>query len=96
MLRSIPGVELLAIAEGDICCGSAGIYNLVEPAPAAELGERKARNIIATGADIIASANPGCTLQISAAAERLGHPLKVVHPVQILDLALRPPHKKKV
>lgn len=89
VLKSIPGIELVAINEGDICCGSAGIYNLVEPEPAAELGERKAKNIIATGAQLVASANPGCTLQIRAASERLGHPLRVVHPVQILDAAIR-------
>jgi glycolate oxidase iron-sulfur subunit len=95
LLRSIPGIELVPISEGDICCGSAGIYNLVEPEPAAELGDRKARQIIATGARIVASANPGCTLQIKAACERLGHPLQVVHPVQILDAAIRPEGRRR-
>jgi glycolate oxidase iron-sulfur subunit len=89
VLRSIPGLDLVPIPESEICCGSAGIYNLVEPEPAAELGERKARHIIGTGARLVATANPGCTLQIRAAAQRLGHPLRVVHPVQILDLAIR-------
>ncbi len=91
LLRSIPGIELVPIAESDICCGSAGIYNLIEPEPAAELGERKTRNILATGATIVASANPGCTLQIAATSERLGQPLRILHPVQILDQSLRPP-----
>lgn len=89
LLQSIPGIELVPIAEGDICCGSAGIYNLVEPEPARELGERKVRHIYETEAQIVASANPGCTLQISATAKRLGRPLKVLHPVEILDVALR-------
>ena len=79
----------MPIAEQDVCCGSAGIYNLVEPGAAAEMGERKARNIIDTGARIVASANPGCTLQIKSHARRLGKPLRVVHPVQLLDLAIR-------
>src|SRR5881397_510754 len=88
ILEGIPGLELVPIAEADICCGSAGIYNLVQPEPASELGERKVRNIYATGANIIASANPGCTLQITATARRLGKPLRVMHPVEILDISL--------
>ena len=91
LLEGIPGVELVPIAEGDICCGSAGIYNLVEPEPATELGDRKARNVLATGADILASANPGCTLQIQSSAQRLGGSVKVMHPVEILDMSLRRP-----
>jgi glycolate oxidase iron-sulfur subunit len=92
LLRSIPGIELLPIAEGEICCGSAGVYNLLEPQPAAELGERKARNILDTGAQIVASANPGCALQIEASARRLGNRLRVVHPIELLDLSL---HRRK-
>ncbi len=88
LLEGIPGVELVPVMEADICCGSAGIYNLVEPEPAAELGERKARNILATGACIVASANPGCTLQISAAAKGLGETVRVMHPVELLDQSL--------
>jgi glycolate oxidase iron-sulfur subunit len=89
LLESIPGIVLVPIAEQEVCCGSAGIYNLVEPGPAAELGERKARNILATGARVVASANPGCTLQIESHARRLGKPLRVVHPVQLVDVAIR-------
>ena len=88
LLESIPGIELVPIAEADICCGSAGIYNLVEPQPATELGERKARNIMDAGADLVATANPGCTLQIEAAARRVGRPLKVLHPMELLDQSL--------
>ena len=65
LLRSIPGLELVEPAEQPICCGSAGIYNLVQPEAAAELGERKAANVSATGADAYASANPGCLVQVS-------------------------------
>ena len=93
LLEGIPGVELVPITEADICCGSAGIYNMVEPQPAGELGERKARHILATGARVVASANPGCTLQIEAHARRLGASLKVLHPVEILDRSLHPRRK---
>ncbi|HYO48338.1 MAG TPA: (Fe-S)-binding protein [Chloroflexia bacterium] len=89
LLESIPGVELVPIPEADICCGSAGIYNLVEPEPASELGERKTRHILSTGAQVVASANPGCTLQIESTARRLGYTLKVLHPIEILDMSVR-------
>ena len=89
VLESIPGIEIVPVAEGDICCGSAGIYNLVEPEPARELGERKVRHLYETEAQIVASANPVCTLQIQSASRRLGRPLRVLHPVEILDAALR-------
>ena len=72
LLRSIPGLELAEPAEAPICCGSAGIYNVVQPRAAAELGERKARHVAATGADVYASANPGCLVQVSSALRRAG------------------------
>jgi glycolate oxidase iron-sulfur subunit len=89
LLRSIPGLELKEIEESEICCGSAGIYNLVEPQPARELGERKARNIRATGARMVVSGNPGCLLQIRASmqAQRVEFDLK--HPMQLLDASIR-------
>ena len=86
---AIPGVEILTPAESEICCGSAGIYNLVQPEPAAELGARKARNIAALSPDLIATANPGCTLQIAAAARLLGYKWPVFHPIQLVDAAIR-------
>src|SRR6185312_6665374 len=89
LLRSIPGVELVEPAEQELCCGSAGIYNLVQPEAARELGERKARNVTATEPDVYASANPGCLLQVSAALRRAGHPLPALHPVELLDASLR-------
>ena len=84
LLRAIPGLELLEPDEWQICCGSAGIYNLVQPEPAAELGERKARNLLDTGAEAVVAGNPGCALQISAHTERLGRPLPVLHPMELL------------
>ena len=89
LLQSIPGVELLTPGESDICCGSAGIYNLVQPGPAAELGIRKARHIAALSPDMIATGNPGCTLQIAAAAQGLGHGWPIVHPIELLDASIR-------
>ena len=88
LLQAIPGIELLTPAESDICCGSAGIYNLVQPEPAAALGARKARNIAALSPDVIATANPGCTLQISAAARVLGYKWPVFHPIQLVDASI--------
>jgi glycolate oxidase iron-sulfur subunit len=84
LLRGTPGLELVEPAEWELCCGSAGIYNLIQPEPAAELGERKARNLLDTGAEAVVAANPGCALQISAHTERLGRPLPVLHPMELL------------
>ena len=89
MLRSIPGLALLEPAEPDICCGSAGIYNIVQPAAALELGDRKAAHVLATGADAYASANPGCLVQVSAALRRAGRPLPAFHPIELLDASIR-------
>jgi glycolate oxidase iron-sulfur subunit len=88
VLATIPGLELAEPAEWEVCCGSAGIYNLLEPQAAAELGRRKAENLLATGAQAVAAANPGCTLQITAALEALGRPLPVQHPVELLDASI--------
>ena len=85
LLRAIPGVELVTPAEWEICCGSAGVYNLLEPAAAAELGQRKAENIAATAPGLVAAANPGCALQI---ARHLEHPVRIVHPIELLAASL--------
>jgi glycolate oxidase iron-sulfur subunit len=84
LLRMIPELELVDPPEWEICCGSAGIYNLVQPEAAAELGRRKARNLLDTGAEIVAAANPGCAIQIAAHTERLGHLMPVLHPMELL------------
>jgi glycolate oxidase iron-sulfur subunit len=89
LLAAIPGVELLSPAEADLCCGSAGIYNLVQPEPATQLGERKARSIAALEPDIIATGNPGCILQIAAAGRRLGHDWTIVHPIELIDRSIK-------
>jgi glycolate dehydrogenase iron-sulfur subunit len=85
LLRGIPELELLEIAdEPSVCCGSAGIYNLVEPEAAAQLGERKARNVLATGADVVAAGNPGCAAQLDLHLRRLGRTLPIRHPIELL------------
>jgi glycolate oxidase iron-sulfur subunit len=89
LLQAIPGVEVVTPAEFEICCGSAGIYNLVQPKPAAELGARKARNLAALSPDLIATANPGCTLQIGAAARGFGYNWPVLHPIELVDASIR-------
>jgi glycolate oxidase iron-sulfur subunit len=86
LLRGIPELELVEPADWEICCGSAGIYNLVKPEPAAELGARKAANLAATGAQAIAAANPGCSIQIGAYLER---PMPIYHPMTLLDMSIR-------
>ena len=89
LLAAIPGIELLSPPETEICCGSAGIYNLVQPEPAAQLGERKALNIAALTPDVIATGNPGCILQIAAAGRRLGYDWKIVHPIELIDRSIK-------
>ncbi|MDQ6944815.1 MAG: heterodisulfide reductase-related iron-sulfur binding cluster [Actinomycetota bacterium] len=88
LLGDIPGVELVEIADADLCCGSAGVYNLLAPDAAAELGDRKAANVADTGADLLVAANPGCTLQIAAGLRRRGVELPVAHTVEVLDASL--------
>ncbi|MEV5409504.1 heterodisulfide reductase-related iron-sulfur binding cluster [Thermopolyspora sp. NPDC052614] len=90
LLNGIPGVRLVEIAQSDICCGSAGTYNLFQPEAARQLGDRKAAQVAATGADLLVSANPGCTMQIAAALRRGGaRPIPVAHTAQVLDASLR-------
>jgi glycolate oxidase iron-sulfur subunit len=90
LLRAIPGLQLLEVAsEPQICCGSAGIYNIVQPEAGAALGERKARAIIASGAEIVAAGNPGCAAQLDRHLRELGHPLEICHPVELLWRSLQ-------
>jgi glycolate oxidase iron-sulfur subunit len=85
VLASIPELELLEVStEPEICCGSAGIYNLVQPRAAAELGARKARHLLDTGAEAIAAGNPGCAAQLDLHLRQLGRPLPIHHPVELL------------
>lgn len=89
MLDAIPGLERLEPAEQDICCGSAGIYNIVEADPAQQLGDRKARQVLATEPDAYASANPGCLVQVTAALRRRGRPTPAFHPIELVDASIR-------
>jgi glycolate oxidase iron-sulfur subunit len=89
LLRAIPGLELVEMDEAALCCGSAGIYNVTRPAMANALGERKIRAILATGAETVVTANPGCHLHLRASLQRAGVPLPVVHIVDVLDAAYR-------
>ena len=88
-LAAIPGLELVEPREQELCCGSAGIYNIVRPEAARELGDRKAQRILETEPDVYASANPGCLVQVSAALRRAGRPLPALHPIELVDAAIR-------
>jgi glycolate oxidase iron-sulfur subunit len=87
LLGLVSGLELVPLAESDICCGAAGSYNLMEPEMADRLGARKRRNIEATGADAVICGNAGCTLQIAAELRRHGRDIPVLHPVEVLAAA---------
>jgi glycolate oxidase iron-sulfur subunit len=88
LLAAIPGLEVVEPAEWEVCCGSAGVYNLTQPAPAAELGRRKAKNLLATEPDAIAAGNPGCTLQISTHLEESGRQLPIYHPIELVRMSI--------
>lgn len=89
LLKQIPNIQLKEPLDAALCCGSAGVYNMLQPETANELGRQKVTNLVATGATIIASANPGCTLQIAKHLELQGHQTKIYHPIELLDLAIR-------
>jgi glycolate oxidase iron-sulfur subunit len=89
LLSAIPGLELAEIPEGPICCGSAEIFNLVQPDAANALGDRKAQLIAPLNADVVATGNPGCLLQIQSALSRQGQKTPVVHTIQIVDASIR-------
>jgi glycolate oxidase iron-sulfur subunit len=104
LLRAIPELELRELAEAEICCGSAGIWNVLNPEPARELGERKAAEVLATGAEVLVTANPGCLMQIaaglrSAGPQSAGPPgagpldsrraIGLAHTAQVLDASIR-------
>jgi glycolate oxidase iron-sulfur subunit len=89
LLRLIPHVQLVEASEAGVCCGSAGIYNLVQPEEAAELGRIKADDLSGSGADLAVSANIGCTLQIRRHLQDSPRPIPVLHPVEVLMRSLR-------
>jgi glycolate oxidase iron-sulfur subunit len=89
VLARIPALEVVEPAEQDVCCGSAGVYNVLQPEAARDLGDRKAAHVLATGAEALASANPGCLVQLGQALGRAGCPLPALHPVELLDASQR-------
>ncbi|MBD2771802.1 (Fe-S)-binding protein [Iningainema tapete] len=89
LLRQIPGVKLKEPIDAALCCGSAGVYNMLQPDVADDLGQQKVQNLLNTGADLIASANPGCTLQISKHLRQQGKDISIMHPMELLDYSIR-------
>lgn len=89
LLGAIPELEVREIPESAICCGSAGTYNLLQPQAARDLGDRKAAAVRTTGAELLVSANPGCTMQIASAMRRGGADIRVAHTAEVLDASLR-------
>ena len=89
LLRAIPNLKLVELPESTWCCGSAGIYNLIQPEMAGDLLERKVRHIESTGAEVVATGNPGCLLQIMNGLRQQKRPVRVVHPITLLAEAYR-------
>jgi glycolate oxidase iron-sulfur subunit len=90
LLATIPGLEVAEIEEASLCCGSAGVYNLLHPEPANELGDRKVENLLATKAEAVISANPGCLLQLMSSLRRRGlDAMPAFHMVELLDASIR-------
>ena len=89
LLSGGPGLQLRAVAEPDICCGSAGVYNVLQPEAGVALGRRKAEHVLDSGAELLVTANPGCAMQIAAAARDLGSTVTVVHTAEVLDASVR-------
>ena len=88
LLKMIPGIDFIELPESDHCCGSAGIYNLIQPDMSADILERKMKNVISTGADYLAVSNPGCLMQLQKGARLSDANIRIVHPVEILDKAI--------
>ncbi|HEY6213012.1 MAG TPA: heterodisulfide reductase-related iron-sulfur binding cluster, partial [Vicinamibacterales bacterium] len=89
VLQTIPGAEIREVPESDICCGSAGIYNLLEPDAAAALRDRKVQNLLKTGADIVVSGNPGCMMQIASGLAAAKRTMPSRHLIEIVDASIR-------
>ncbi|MBF2002737.1 MAG: 4Fe-4S dicluster domain-containing protein [Synechococcales cyanobacterium M58_A2018_015] len=89
LLRQIPGVALREPIDAALCCGSAGVYNMLQPDVAEELGQQKVTNLLNTGATLIASSNPGCSLQILKHLKLQGKSVPVLHPMKLLDYSIR-------
>ena len=89
LLAGVPDLEVREIPEAGMCCGSAGVYNLLQPEAAGELGQRKAKSVLSTGAELLISANPGCSLQIASALKAQGETIAIAHTAEVLDASIR-------
>jgi len=89
LIRQIPRLQLQEPIDAALCCGSAGVYNMLQPAVAEELGQQKVTNLLQTGAKLIISSNPGCSLQIQKHLQQQDQTVPVIHPIQLLDMAMR-------
>jgi glycolate oxidase iron-sulfur subunit len=89
LLAGIPGLTVKEIEDAAICCGSAGIYNILQPTAARDLGDRKAANVLATGAELLVTANPGCLMQIATSVRRADGTIALAHTAQVLDASIR-------
>jgi glycolate oxidase iron-sulfur subunit len=92
LLAAIPGLTVREIPDAELCCGSAGVWNILNPAPAAQLGDRKARDVLSTSAEVLVTANPGCLMQIAAGVQRAGGTIRLAHTAQVLDASIRGVH----
>ena len=88
-MNGIPSIDLIELTESTWCCGSAGIYNITQPEMAAKLQERKVRHIVESGASIVATANPGCLLQLESGLRKFSQRIAVRHPISLLAEAYR-------
>jgi glycolate oxidase iron-sulfur subunit len=89
LLKQIPQVQLREPIDAALCCGSAGVYNMLQPEVAEELGQMKVKNLLNTGAELIASSNPGCSLQIQKHLQEQGKSMALMHPISLLDKSIR-------
>ncbi|HBL13327.1 MAG TPA: glycolate oxidase, partial [Cyanobacteria bacterium UBA11162] len=89
LLNQIPNVRLREPIDAALCCGSAGVYNMLQPDVADELGQQKVDNLLNTGAELIASPNPGCSLQIKKHLQLKGKDVPLAHPMELLDYSIR-------
>ena len=89
LLEQVPGLEIRSLPEANLCCGAAGTYNLTQPEMASDLGQRKVDNVTSTGARVLVTANAGCMLHIASESRKADRPLRVVHPMDLLDLSYR-------
>ncbi len=89
VLKTIPELEIVEVPDAAICCGSAGVYNLVQPDTATELGDLKVKNCLSTSPDVIVSANPGCLVQIDSGLQRAGKTIPVLHMIDVIDASIQ-------